>query len=127
MPTLKHFTELECRQESRAMVRTVFEIVTNEPALNREYELKDQIKRAALSTMNNIAEGFGRYSTRESIRFLNIAKASSFEVESMTYVMEDMALAGPDDLSVLRNRINSTQRKIGGLLKYLAGLRDERI
>lgn len=82
--------------------------------------IKDQIKRASISVMNNIAEGFGRFSNKEFIRFLDISKASCIELESMSYILEDLNVISPDQLIEFRNQISVTQAKTNGLLKYLA-------
>lgn len=57
--------------------------------LSKDFDTKSQIKRAAVSTVNNAAEGFGRYSDNEFVRFLNIAQSSALEVRSLSYVLFD--------------------------------------
>jgi four helix bundle protein len=58
--------------------------------LSKDYDLKSQFKRASLSTMNNIAEGFARYHSKEFVRFLDFSQSCSAEVKSMLYVIEDL-------------------------------------
>ncbi|RME94615.1 MAG: four helix bundle protein, partial [Bacteroidetes bacterium] len=55
-------------------------------ALNRDFAAKDQLRRATISIMNNIAEGFTRFSVKETVRFLEIAQSSGAEATSMLYL-----------------------------------------
>lgn len=110
MAKANHFTELECWQEARRMVGLIYRIIGSS-ALQNEFALNEQIKRASISVMNNIAEGFGRFSDNEFIRFLDIAKASCFEVESMTYILEDKNAISAEDLIKLRAQVDITRAK----------------
>jgi four helix bundle protein len=76
-------------QLARALVKEISHITFTDK-ISRNYSLKDQIQRAALSIMNNISEGFERHSDKEFAYFLNIAKGSAGEVRSMLFVMLDM-------------------------------------
>ncbi|MFA6100329.1 MAG: four helix bundle protein [Patescibacteria group bacterium] len=85
----------------------------------RDYGFKDQIQRACISIMNNIAEGFDRKGDREFLRFLKIAKGSCAEVRSMLYVAEDIGYLPSNkvkELYLLSLRINQL---IIHLIKYL--------
>jgi four helix bundle protein len=85
---IRNFEELRCWKAARELVNAVHVICEN-GKLTRGFTTKDQIKRAALSTMNNIAEGFARFSIKEFIRFLDITQSSAIEVKSMSYLLED--------------------------------------
>ena len=82
MATIKKFEDLEIWQIARELHLEISEITQSIPSFARDFELKDQIRRSAGSTMDNIAEGFGRSSRLEFIQFLSIAKASASEVQS---------------------------------------------
>ena len=73
MATFKKFEEIECWKRSRELTRRIYE-VTNRPAFARDFGLKDQIRRASVSVMSNIAEGYDRSGTAEFVHFLAIAK-----------------------------------------------------
>src|SRR6266849_3101464 len=88
MATVQRFEDLHVWQEARSLVNEVYK-VTKQRAFIRDYALRDQITRAAISSMSNIAEGFERGSRKEFIQFLNIAKASNGEVRSQLYVALD--------------------------------------
>jgi four helix bundle protein len=82
------FEDLECWQEARRVVDRVYRICSVE-AFNRDYSLTDQIRRASVSAMANIAEGFSRRGNKEFIQFLFIAKSSAAELQSHLYVALD--------------------------------------
>jgi four helix bundle protein len=86
---IERFEDLECWRDSRELVNLVFD-VCDQGRLMRDFDLRSQLRRAALSTMNNIAEGFGgRKSQAGFARFLDYSQGSCCEVRSITYVLED--------------------------------------
>src|SRR4030095_5956818 len=88
MATFKKFEEIECWKRARELTRRVYEI-TNRPAFARDFGLKDQIRRASVSVMSNIAEGYDRSGTAEFVHFLATAKGSAAEVRCQLYVAAD--------------------------------------
>jgi len=83
------FEDLKVWQAARELVRFVYG-ATNNQKFQRDLSLRDQLRRAAVSGMANIAEGFERASKREFIRFLYMARGSSGEVRSHLYVARDL-------------------------------------
>ena len=118
MATIKSFEDIEAWQLSRKLVKELF-LVFDEKKLRTEFELMSQIKRAALSIMNNIAEGYGRYSNGDFIRFLDYSSASASEVKSMLYVMEDMNFINNNSANIYRDKVDVIQSKVRALIKYL--------
>ena len=118
MATIKSFEDIEAWQLSRKLVKELF-LVFDEKKLRTEFELMSQIKRAALSIMNNIAEGYGRYSNADFIRFLDYSSASASEVKSMLYVMEDMNFINNNSANIYRDKVDVIQSKVRALIKYL--------
>lgn len=114
----RNFEELECWNESRALVNLVFSACES-GKLSRDFGTSDQIRRAALSVMNNIAEGHGRNSRKEFIRFLDIAQSSSLEVKSISYILSDRNYLSSDDAVSIRTKADHTKNLIRGLIKYL--------
>lgn len=118
MSKITRFEDLESWQLSRVLVKDIY-VFMNELEVKKEYELKGQLKRAALSVMNNIAEGFGRYHRGDFIKFLDYSSGSSSEVKSMMYLMEDLELMKRDKAEEFRNRTDVIQSKVLGLIRHL--------
>lgn len=84
----KTFEELQIYQRSRKLVNAIYSL-TRQEGFCRDFGLVDQIRRAGVSIMSNIAEGFERGSKAEFIRFLNIAKGSCGEVRAQLQIAWD--------------------------------------
>ena len=91
MALVTNFEELKCWKAARLFSSQVF-FATEKGKISREWDTRSQLRRAALSIMNNIAEGFGRTSRKEFIRYLEIASGSANEVKSMLYLLDDVSL-----------------------------------
>lgn len=87
--------------------------------INRDFDTRSQIRRASVSVMNNIAEGFGRMSDKEFIRFLEIAASSASEVKSMLYLLEDLQYLPTEKIKVLHAQIDKARNLTLGLIRYL--------
>ena len=85
---IRHFEDIEAWQLSRELVKEVYR-VSHEGMFAKDFWLQDQIRRAAVSIMSNIAEGFERNGNKEFINFLTVAKGSCGEVRSHLYVALD--------------------------------------
>ena len=93
---VKRFEDLVVWQKSRDLSVAIYQVTSKGPFL-RDFGLRDQIRRAAISVMSNIAEGFGRYSRNELRQFLSIAGGSVTEVRSQLYLARELAyLEEPD-------------------------------
>ncbi|MGJ3244234.1 MAG: four helix bundle protein [Opitutales bacterium] len=121
MGRIETFEDLDSWQASRDVCKTVYHL-TDRAELEQDWVLRDQMRRAAISIMSNIAEGFGRHSNKEFIQFLTVARGSAEELESQTYLLEDLYALSKDDLDPLFNRLGDTVRLINGLLRYLRQL-----
>ena len=85
----------------------------------RDFSFKDQIQRATISIMNNIAEGFERSGNKEFKKFLYISKGSCAEVRSMLYVALDLGYINQDKFDVLYNKSLAISKILSGLIKKL--------
>ncbi|MDB6169572.1 MAG: hypothetical protein JWM88_2436 [Verrucomicrobia bacterium] len=96
----KGFEELEVWRLAKTVVTAVYRVTRRGP-IARDFGFKDQIQRAAVSVMSNIAEGFERGGHRELIHFLYIAKGSAGEVRSLVHVAEELGYVAGDEKSGL--------------------------
>jgi len=115
MVTIKKFEDLMIWQESRKLIIEIYAEFKD----NRDYGFRDQIQRAAVSIMNNIAEGFERYSDVEFKRFLSISKASCGEVRSMLFLAEDLKYIEKEQAKNLRNKSRLLSGGIQNLINKL--------
>jgi four helix bundle protein len=118
MPTIARFEDVAAWQGARALVKAIYH-ATGQGAFARDYGLRDQIQRAAVSIMSNIAEGFERNSDTEFRRFLTIAKASAGEVRSLLYVAADLEYIDLPTSEQLTERALHLSRQIGSFMRYL--------
>jgi four helix bundle protein len=118
MQEVTRFEDLKCWQAARALTKIVYQI-TKQGLLAKDYELRDQSRSASISTMSNIAEGFGRFSDREFIRFLEMSQSSSQEVKSLSYVIEDQEYFAISQTKVLRDAAERSKSLTLGLVRYI--------
>ncbi len=116
--TITRFEDLSCWQKSRELLNYVFDLCEKEK-LSKDFGTKDQIRRASVSVMNNIAEGFGRYSNKQFTNFLDYSNASCLEVRSMSYVLLDRKYINEDEFNKLYELCVETTKQIIGFIKYL--------
>ena len=118
MAKLGRFEDIEAWQKARELTREIYR-VTKQGAFAKDFGLRDQIRRAAVSIMSNIAEGFERGSNKEFIQFLFIAKGSAGEVRSQLYIAFDLGYIGKEAFEQLNADLISISRQISGFVKYL--------
>ncbi|MBU0581271.1 MAG: four helix bundle protein [Candidatus Margulisbacteria bacterium] len=88
---IKSFEDIKAWQEAEKLVKEIYSLTAKEK-LAKDYSLKDQLQRSAVSIMSNIAEGFESNSNNEFIRYLGYAKASAGETRSLFYVVYEASL-----------------------------------
>ena len=120
MPTVRQFEDLNVWQEARQLVARIY-AVSKARAFNQDFGLRDQIRRAAVSTMSNIAEGFERGTRKEFVQFLNIAKGSNGEVRSQLCVALDQKYIGEQEFNLLRDSTIALSKKLAAFIRYLDG------
>jgi four helix bundle protein len=114
---IERFEELLSWQKARLLANSVY-ILTNKPSFLNDYELKNQIRKAAGSVMHNIAEGFESGSDPEFIRFLKFARRSANEVQSELYLALDRDYISQDDQKTTYHLAVEVKRLINGLINY---------
>jgi four helix bundle protein len=115
---VKNFEDLQVWQDARKFVNSVYEL-TSEGKFQKDYGLKDQIQRAAVSIMNNISEGYERDNNKEFIKFLGYAKGSAGEVRSMFYVALDLNYISKENFDENYKVAVSIITQISNFKKYL--------
>jgi len=110
------FEDLVVWQKERALTGLVYEL-TRQKTFARDFDLRDQIRCAAVSVMSNIAEGFERGSDAEFGHFLSIAKGSCGEVRSQLYVAGDQGYIDPASFARASDRAAEVSRMLQGLTK----------
>lgn len=118
MATIKRFEDIAAWQAARVLVKDTY-TAAQHGAFARDFGLCDQIQRAAVSVMSNIAEGYERGSSREFRHFLYIAKASAGEVRSLLYVAHDVGYISGDVHQALSRQAASISRQIASFISYL--------
>jgi four helix bundle protein len=114
MALIKRFEDIQGWKEARKLVCQIYEL-TREGAFAKDYGVRDQIQRAAVSAMTNIAEGFDCESKAEFARFLGIARRSAVEVQSLLYTALDLKYITMDSFELCYNQADKTKALIGGL------------
>jgi len=118
MATFKRFEEMNAWGSARTLVNLVYE-VSKRPEFSADFGLRDQIRRAAISVMSNIAEGFGAGSDAEFIRFLGYARRSVSETQSQLYTALDQGYLSSNQFDEIYTKANITERQINALIGYL--------
>lgn len=119
MAKFSSFEEIISWQKSRELNKDIYNITNKNNSFSKDFGLRDQIRRSSISISSNIAEGFERETTKEFIRFLYIAKASSGEFRSQLYLAFDLNYISEDEFSTLNLKVNEVSKLISGLIKYL--------
>ncbi|NLI08151.1 MAG: four helix bundle protein [Thermotogaceae bacterium] len=118
MSAFQRFEDIEAWQKARELTKAIY-AMSNDGQFARDFGLRDQIRRASVSIMSNIAEGFGRGGNKEFIQFLSTAKGSASEVQAQLYVALDAGYINQDQFQKLYSETEATARMIAGLLRYL--------
>lgn len=118
MALIKKFEDILAWQEARKLVQEIYEI-TGTGNFSRDFGLRDQIQRAAVSVMTNIAEGFDCESHVEFSRFLGYSRRSAIEVHSLLYTGLDIGYITEETFKNVYARADKAKALIGGLKKSL--------
>ena len=114
MAEIRRFEDFLAWQKARELAKEIY-TSTRSGEFSRDYGLRDQIRRAVVSVVSNIAEGFECGSDREFSQFLVIAKASCAEVRAQLYVAFDVGYLTQNEFEKLSEQANEVSRLIGGL------------
>ena len=115
---IENFEDIKAWQKSRNLVKEVY-ILTNQGKFSKDFGLKDQVRRASVSIMANIAEGFDGQSDREFIKYLGYSRRSATEVLSHLYVALDQKYITEKRFEELKTEAYEIKQLIGGFIRYL--------
>ena len=112
------FEDLKVWKDSRILVKSIYQL-TSDGKFSKDFGLREQIQRASVSIINNIAEGFERNNNKEYVKFLGYSKGSAGEVRSMLYVAIDLGYISQDSFSVHYQMAINIITQISNFIKYL--------
>ncbi|RJR40903.1 MAG: four helix bundle protein [Deltaproteobacteria bacterium] len=118
MAKIERFEDIDAWQKGRELTKIIYKL-TAQGDIAKDFALKDQLRRASISIMANIAEGFEREGNKEFKQFLAMAKGSVGELKSHLYVALDSSRMSQQDFNQLMGLANETSRLIAGFLRYL--------
>ena len=112
----KKFEDLHAWQKARELVNRIYDM-TQKGSLAKDFGLRDQIQRAAVSIMSNIAEGFDRTHKAEKLQFYRVARASAGEVRSLLYILSDRQYENPELIQTAQDLADELGKIIQGLIR----------
>jgi four helix bundle protein len=115
---IQRFEDIQAWQESRKLVKMIYSLTYKE-LFSKDYGMRDQIRRASVSTMANIAEGFDCESRVEFARFLGIARRSAVEVQSILYAALDNGYINQEEFDLHYEQARKAKALIGGFKRSL--------
>jgi four helix bundle protein len=118
MAKVERFEDLKVWQAARDIVNAVYR-ASSTGAFSKDYALRDQIRRAAVSIPSNIAEGFSRHSNKEFVQFLFIAKGSTAEVQSQLYAALDQHYISQEAFDKMYQELEVVAKQLSRLITYL--------
>jgi len=118
MAKIEKFEDIEAWEKARRIAKNVY-AACRQVEFSRDFGLRDQMQRAAVSIMSNIAEGFERGTNKEFIQFLFIAKGSAGEVRSQLYLALDLGYINQDVFDSLNSDLLSISKQLSGFISHL--------
>ncbi|MDL1895186.1 four helix bundle protein [Anaerolineae bacterium CFX7] len=125
MATVTRFEELEAWQTAREITKRIYAL-SKQSLFSRDFGLRDQMRRAAVSILSNIAEGFESRTQLMFIEYLGRAKASAGELRAQMYVALDSGYVEQSSFQEIKLLIEKCSRQISRLMSYLESLPDNR-
>ncbi len=118
MAKIERFEDIEAWKKARELTKIIYE-VTSQGKIAADFSLRDQLRRASMSIMANIAEGFEREGNKEFRQFLAMAKGSVGEVKALLYVALDAGLTSSEQFHRIISLADEASRLLAGFLRYL--------
>jgi four helix bundle protein len=118
MASIKNFEELEVWKLSMEMCTEVYRL-TNTELFSKDFGLKDQIRRCAVSVPSNISEGYERDAKKQFLYFLAISKGSCGELRTQLRIAYNLTYINENDFNILNEVALKTSKQLSGFIKYL--------
>jgi four helix bundle protein len=118
MAKIERFEDIEAWKSAREITGLIYQISLS-GNFAKDFALVNQIRRASISIISNIAEGFERGGDKEFIQFLTIAKGSCGEVRAQLYIALDQNYLDKEQFIVIQSKLIETSKMLSGLIKYL--------
>ena len=118
MGSFEKFEDMQVWQKSRELTKKIY-ILSNQGLFRRDFSLRDQIRKACISIMSNIAEGNERKTDKSFANFLSIAKGSASEVRSQLYIALDQGYINKTDFGDALILTNEIGKMLNSLINYL--------
>jgi four helix bundle protein len=118
MSTITRFEDIEAWKTTRQLCRLVYEL-SGKGSFSKDFGLREQIRRAAVSAMSNIADGFENQSQAQFVRYLGLAKGSAGEVRSQAYMALGLQYITQDEFNTLFDLADKIARQLARFIGYL--------
>ncbi len=117
MKKMKSYIELDVWIEARKLVSLAYVLTKDFPS-EELYGITNQIRRCSVSVPSNIAEGCGRQTPKDIIRFLYISRGSLYELETQLFLSNDLEFLSKENLDVLLSQIETCKKLLNGFINY---------
>lgn len=118
MATFEKFEDLEVWKQSMELCTKVYEL-TNKYQFSKDYALKDQVRKSAISIPSNISEGFERNGKKQFLYFLVISKGSCGELRTQLKIANDLKYISEKDFDIINGRCLLVSKQLSGFINYL--------
>lgn len=118
MATILKFEDIVAWQKALELSDLIYEH-SNKDKFSKDFGLRDQMRRASVSVVSNIAEGFEREGNNQFIYFLLVAKASAGELRAQLYVARNQKYITTEEFELLNNKVIEVSKTISGFISYL--------
>jgi four helix bundle protein len=126
MAKIEKFEDMDIWKEAVSIGVDIYNL-TSKGKLETDYSSKGQLRRAAISISNNIAEGFEYNNNKVFAKFLNYAKASAGELRSNLFVLKEAHIVDERDHEYLQGKLTSASKNISGFIKYLKSFESKKL
>ena len=118
MVKISRFEDIDAWKEARKLVNYIYSLV-RKPSLSKDFALRDQMIRAAISTMSNVAEGFDSATDQQFVQFLVYSKRSTSELQSQLYIALDNQYVSQKEFEAAYGLAESARKMSSSFISYL--------